>query len=267
LVILACLIGFVWTLVHRERNASSRPNAESTVAQVQPATPAPQETEVQRSDIANARPQPLREPRPNDAPLRDGGTLLQREIAKDPNQAAPTLVTNALAGAPVAPSQTAIAPFTGTVQATLGSGQTLVTGGWPTVDGKRTLAFSTPTVTDDGNVLVETAYVELPEEMLAGQGWEDYRAVTSATSAIGMLTAEKEAQFLAALQGTEGVSILSSPKVLTPSGTIASIYIGDAAGVGQEVTIAPVVSADGQSVNLSVSHLIQTFPHAAPSDP
>ena len=155
------------------------------------------------------------------------------------------------------PHNVKVGLFTGTIQSSLMSGQTLVSGGWPTADGKRTLAFATPTVTTEGNVLIEVAYLQVPEEMLTEPGWEQFRAVTSETSASGVLTPQQEEDFLGLLPGIEGASLVSTPRVLTGSGQAASISIEGGDGNSQTFTVMPTIFDDGQGVHLVVSNVLQ----------
>ena len=155
------------------------------------------------------------------------------------------------------PDTVKVGLLTGTIQSSLMSGQTLVSGGWPTADGKRTLAFATPTVTTEGNVLIEVAYLQVPEEMLTGLGWEQFRAVTSETSASGVLTPQQQEDFLGLLPGIEGASLVSTPRVLTGSGQAASISIEGGDGNSQTFTVMPTIFDDGHGMHLVVSNVLQ----------
>lgn len=151
--------------------------------------------------------------------------------------------------------------YTGSVRASVPAGHTLVMGGWPTTPGKRTLALITSTpspVTGGGKetVTLESTYIEVPESIVAEPGWEQFQAMSKDAS--GLYGPEQVAAFLAALEKVDGAEITSNPRVITGSGSPASIQIGGQDGPRTTAEFLPITSADGQSVDLSVSNSVGT---------
>ncbi|MDB6111185.1 MAG: polymerase, sigma-24 subunit, subfamily, partial [Pedosphaera sp.] len=70
-------------------------------------------------------------------------------------------------------------PFTANMTVRVGDGQTLVTGGWSIMPGKRTFLFTTPTIQSANGeakpVLIEAIVLEVPEELLTQLGMEQLK--------------------------------------------------------------------------------------------
>lgn len=193
--------------------------------------------------------------------LRGDVTRLRLALAAATNQAPNGARARANDPAAADPGQPRLTTFSGTARASLERGQTLVMGGWPTAPGKRTLMLLTPEANATGSlstVLVGSLYVQVPEAMLAETGWEPFRSLTPEASASGVLAAEQTKAFMEALEKRDGVDILSAPRVTTLSGREACISIGNANGPGLTATLLPVLSADGRTVDLSVSNSLSS---------
>ena len=137
--------------------------------------------------------------------LRDEASRLRQQL-KEAQQSKRVVAANPPATAPTPGEEETTAPvenFTATVRASLASRQTLVTGGWTLPGGKRGLVFVQPVFGDSpdlaGQVLVQTRFVELPDEALAGAGLEALRASGKETSGNTTLTPEQSAVLLKAL--------------------------------------------------------------------
>ena len=152
--------------------------------------------------------------------------------------------------------QARLKPFTGTARDTVPSGHTMVVGGWAIEPGKRVLALLTPVVNGDGSVSINGSYVQVPEDVLGEPGWEQFQAVASDSNVNGTYPPEQAGKFNEMLSGMEGARPLSTPKVITLSGHQATIEIVGGEDFGMAVTLLPVVSADKQSVDLSVTHAL-----------
>ncbi len=191
--------------------------------------------------------------------LRGQNTHLQQELATSENRFnaqdfPPVLASPAKS---TEPSQVMVTPFTGTARLSLNPGETLVMGGWPTEDGKRTLALSTPTATSDGSVIIKSLYVQVPDSILLASGWNQYLSVTKDSSANGVFTPDQEQQFIEVLGNLDGVVISSSSTIVTASGQSASLSMVGSQQEGQTVTILPILSANNQNIDLTVSHYLQ----------
>lgn len=162
---------------------------------------------------------------------------------------------------PVSP----VITYTATTRAPLSAKQTLVTGGWATTPGKRTLAFVTPeplegTADGKGQVSLQTIFVEAPDEVLTRLGFDKLKVDGKESDAQQILSNEKMQQMLKLLQETSGVDVLSAPKVTTLDGRQAQVKVVDllpvggvSYEVGPSIDIVPNISADGTLVDLSVS--------------
>ncbi len=162
---------------------------------------------------------------------------------------------------PVSPVITYVA----TTRAPLSAKQTLVTGGWATTPGKRTLAFVTPeplegTADGKGQVSLQTIFVEAPDEVLTRLGFDKLKVDGKESDAQQILSNEKMQALLKLLGETSGVDVLSAPKVTTLDGRQAQVKVVDllpvggvSYEVGPSIDIVPNISADGTLVDLSVS--------------
>ncbi len=193
--------------------------------------------------------------------LRGDVTRLRLALEAATNQAPKGARGRAKEPADDDPGQPRLTTFSGTARASLERGQTLVMGGWPTAPGKRTLMLLTPEAGATGSqntVLVGSLYVQVPEAMLSETGWESFRSLSPEASPSGVLAAEQTKAFMEALEKRDGVEILSAPRVSTLSGREACISIGSANGPGLTAKLLPVLSADGRTVDLSVSNSLSS---------
>ncbi|MCL4178514.1 MAG: sigma-70 family RNA polymerase sigma factor [Verrucomicrobia bacterium] len=152
--------------------------------------------------------------------------------------------------------------FRAQLQAPVPVGGTLVTGGWMTAPGRRSLVLMTPQLMGEGaadrQVLVESTFVEAPEDVLSEVGLGVLFAETE-TVTHGYVLAPAEAQEIARrLKETEGVDLISAPRVTLVDGRQARISdLGPNRGVrgrriGVSVNLIPHISPDGQTVDLTV---------------
>ena len=153
------------------------------------------------------------------------------------------------------------APFTASFIQRVPVGQTLITGGWSTGPGKRTLLMVTPTITQAGaqpaQVMLRGVLVEMPEDagaqvgMTAGTAGRD-------SSLKGLLTDEQRQAFMKGLEAKTGVEIVSRPTILTTDGMAARIEIGSTQADGQptpgqhSIELTPRLASDGASVDLTL---------------
>jgi hypothetical protein len=160
-----------------------------------------------------------------------------------------------------APEPDANAPFTASFTQRVPLGQTMVTGGWSTGPGKRTLLLVTPTVTQAGGqaaqVMLHGVLVEMPEDagaqvgMTAGTAGRD-------SSLKGLLTDEQRQVAMKGLEARAGVEIVSRPTILTTDGMAARIEIGSTQADGQpapgqhSIELTPRLTPDGASVDLTL---------------
>jgi len=199
--------------------------------------------------------------------LRGEVTRLRHDLVSVAQQAGNLAKSRADEPKPADPNQTRFTPYTSNARVSLDPGQTLIMGGWPSAAGKRTLALLTPTANADGNqgqVGIESVYVEVPEAVLAGPGWEAFQSASKDAAPNGVFASGQAKQFMAALEKLEGVNILAKPKIATISGNEATIKIGDTEGAGLDLILVPVVAADGRTVDLSVTNSLRVLPDRLP---
>ncbi len=178
---------------------------------------------------------------------------LQADAAATRRGADGEAVTNAVpAETPQAP-----APFTVAVSARVGEGQTLVTGGWPTAPGKRTLALVTPTAdssrTNAGQVLITTRLVEAPQDAWTQLGLGDISNEGQQSPPRKILSMEQAGALMASLTNTVECTLLSAPRISTYDGGQARIFTGYGAVGAATVDFLPRLAPDGNAWDLQLN--------------
>ena len=185
--------------------------------------------------------------------------LKQAELARRIPPAKGSSAESAPAEFPPSPVET----YSATLRASLASRQTLVTGGWSTADGKRTLLLVEPIVGEAemaGQVTIQARFAEMPEDVLIKAGLDWMKSDAKESTAQSILDPEQAAHLLATLENSSGVNVMSGPKVSTLDGRQAQIKTvnlrtfgpGETHELGQVVDVVPNLSADGRSVDLTV---------------
>ena len=144
--------------------------------------------------------------------------------------------------------------------------QTLLTGGWKTSEGKRTLVFITPNTLEESSpdgrrqVDLQSWLIEMPEAVVSRFGWDQIKAEAQASSQHGLLAEAQFREALTALKQTEGVQVLAAPRIITLDRRQAQARIGETQTIageevhlGPSIDMVPYVSADGSGINLSVT--------------
>lgn len=159
---------------------------------------------------------------------------------------------------PAAPSPS----FRAQLQALVPSGNTLVTGGWSTAPGKRSLVLVTPVLagqTDGGvTITIRSTFVEGPEEVLARMGLGVAFSSSNSTSTGFVLDANTADRLARELTEAEGITLLAAPSVSTADGRQAQVQIvnfapsGPNQWAGAAVDLIPHVSPQGDAVDLFV---------------
>jgi DNA-directed RNA polymerase specialized sigma24 family protein len=155
------------------------------------------------------------------------------------------------------------------VTAKLTRGQTMLTGGWRTASGGRTLLLVTPEISDGETgakqIDFQTIWVAGPDDVLTELGLDNL-FIDSRTNSVAHLLSEPETSILlAGLVGGTGVNVLTAPRLTTKEGMQARIDVtqsrieGDLTiQVGPAVEILPTLGADGTldlTVNAKFSEL------------
>lgn len=152
--------------------------------------------------------------------------------------------------------------FRAVLRATVPMGSTLVSGGWMTAPGRRSLVLMTPQLMGEGaderQVLIQSTFVEAPEDVLRDMGLVELFAETE-TVTDGYVLAPAEAQEIVRLWNeTEGVNLISASRMTMVNGRQGRISdLGPSRGdqgrpIGVSVNLNPRISADGRNVELTV---------------
>ena len=192
--------------------------------------------------------------------LRGEVNGLRRALAKATN----SVPIRSVASAPGAESSASPTPegpvkvFETRAEVVLQQGETLITGGWETSPGRRTLVFASPAIIDpagnldpSGNqVVVRTHFIEMTDAILqsiAAQQQAGQDGLVRAT-----FNQTRTAEVLEQLKNTAGVDILSAPSVTTLDGRQAQVAVQEARtfdgqqySIGPSVDLIPVIAGNG----------------------
>ena len=168
------------------------------------------------------------------------------------------------ASAPADEATPPVETYSASLRAILASGHTLVTGGWATGGGKRTLLLVEPVIGGadmPGTVTIQTRFAEMSEEVLSKAGLDWMKTGAKESSVQSVLDPEQAAHLVATLEATRGVDVLSAPTVSTLDGrqariehtTMRTFGPGETHALGPVVNFVPNLSADGRSVDLTIT--------------
>ncbi len=130
--------------------------------------------------------------------------------------------------APIATPPPGVLQVTGRVA----TGETMVMGGWVTPDGRRMMAFATPSTLKEGNrVTVRTQVILASDEL-----WSQF-GVSTAENQTGQPITVSQASIDALLK-QKGAEVLAAPAVITQDGEEARVQVGrmnkPGAGTGEQ---------------------------------
>jgi RNA polymerase sigma factor (sigma-70 family) len=145
--------------------------------------------------------------------------------------------------------------FQANVRVQVQNGQTLVTGGWLSSDGKRTLVFATPQAQgSDGTVLIRTKFLEVSEPVLSVLGLDNLRVDGADSSLKELLPAERAKAVVDALQNSGEISMREAA-VMTADGRQAQISMSMNEGTDggdSMISFTPSISPGGGGVDLAL---------------
>jgi hypothetical protein len=192
--------------------------------------------------------------------LRGEVTSLRRKAGQV--QTAPKPASAPAAPVPETPR---VNTFTANVQASVGHGQTLVSGGWSTAPGQRTLILLTPEIGEEEGaaktVKFNSMVVEMPEAVLDTLGLQALKVGDQESSSQQVLTAERMEAVLKMLNDSENVQVLATPAVSTLDGRQAQVQAvelknlegsAEPVAIGPILDIIPTLAEDQQSVELQL---------------
>jgi RNA polymerase sigma factor (sigma-70 family) len=153
--------------------------------------------------------------------------------------------------------------LTGTLNVHLGTGQTVVTGGWSSGSGQRLLVFATPKIEGPNfdQVRIKTMLVSVPETLMGQFGLGALQVEGNASKVSAVIGADDSAAVIKALAQTEGVSLLNEASVSTLSGRQTQIQVMDSGSInnppsaeewGPTFDFVPTVSEDKSSLDLKL---------------
>ena len=155
-----------------------------------------------------------------------------------------------------------VEPLRGEVTARVGSGQTLVTGGWTTEPGKHAFLFVTPVVDpkpdQPGRIIFRSEILEMTDDALDQSGLKDYTTEARESSLAGLYTMDQGNAFRKAMQGLEGAKSESQVQIAFEGGTtkfrLGSPFSTNAPSqrAGPLVELFPRITPGGDSVDLTI---------------
>lgn len=159
------------------------------------------------------------------------------------------------ATAKTAPSETE--PFRSRVHTLAGFGQTLITGGWSTAAGRRTLVLVRPELgqTENGahTITLTSTSIEIPESLLGSYGLEHLTSDSNQNVQHGQLSASPDADaLLKQLAAETGAQTPSQVRITTFPGQSAQIQSVGTDGGRINVTATPNLSPDGRGFDLEL---------------
>lgn len=138
--------------------------------------------------------------------------------------------------------------------------QTLLTGGWLTKEGKRTLLFVTPESSGDSQIQLQTRWLEASDQVLESLGLQQFRADSDHSDLNVLFSSEQMQDLLKAAEQTTGVDLLAAPRVITANDRLAQVKVvniktldGAQHEIGPSVDLRPRLTADNSAVDVDVS--------------
>jgi hypothetical protein len=154
-----------------------------------------------------------------------------------------------------------------TVKARIPANGLLVTGGWEIAPGRRALVLAGPvaTVHPDGTVTIEvsTRIVDAPDSALTSLGL-DLKS-NDRSSAQQLFDADNATALIQALEATEGVDVLSAPRITTADGREAQIGMTrDGEEGATQIGLIPRLDPTDGSIELELSANLLPWPAPTP---
>jgi hypothetical protein len=149
--------------------------------------------------------------------------------------------------------------FVSMSQATVSWNQALITGGWKTPSGKRTIVLTTLRRRDNPKELaVNSKILEFTEEAGRKLGLDRFDFDKEKQVDTFVLEPEQSETILNLTKTSKDVEVVSSPTVITKSGIQATVSMedrhstltGEEFATGPTIEMIPTISPDGNSVNL-----------------
>ncbi len=187
--------------------------------------------------------------------LRGQFAVLRKQLQDPPDQK--TEEASPSPGTPKPEPFIPVRTFTTTTHAQLKPDEIMVTGGWSTQTGKSTWIIVSPSISGRESatpnvITVEQKIVEVPDQVAGKLGLAELRTTQNDTTQNGIFDGDQAEVFWKELEESDGVDLLSSPKISTVSGRSAqvsalqSIIIdGQQYNLGPTVEIVPTILDNG----------------------
>ena len=153
------------------------------------------------------------------------------------------------------PSRMLLAPMKALVR----DGETLVTGGWTTPQGRRGVVMVSPQIIanagdSESQITVAFTLLEAPESVFAEAGFGDLLSHAGGIAAQQSYGADEATALLQQLESTSGVDLLFAPRVATLDGRQAQITTGGPEGTAISLNVIPRIelSDDGAAVEMNL---------------
>jgi hypothetical protein len=146
------------------------------------------------------------------------------------------------------------------VRAQVGTGQTLLTGGWANEKGSRIFILATPRIQGDNRdqIGIQTSVFEVPQYALSQFGLDDFKVEGNESSLQQVFPADQASLLLKQLKETAGARLIAQTRLLTTDGRQAQIQTTDEQSPGPDshsfaVDVVPTISADKNAIDLTLN--------------
>lgn len=179
---------------------------------------------------------------------------LRKQLASAPK--VPPIVSQSVAiptAAIPAGAGTAAFSLVGTVRLTFGS--VAVGGGWKLREGRRGFVFATPSMDESGSVMLLARLVEMPDSEVARFGLQELLTDGRAAERLLVRPVNDRVVLMRALEESQGLDVLTPPRVLTRPGGDATIQVQGNPELGEQgfrIGFTPNVQPDGASLDLGI---------------
>jgi RNA polymerase sigma factor (sigma-70 family) len=147
------------------------------------------------------------------------------------------------------------------IRTRIGSGNTLVTGGWVSGAGNRIFMLATPTIIGENSdqVNISTKVIEVPEAVLSKVGLDTFRAEGAESSVQQVISADQVDILLEKLQATEGANLIAAGGISTLDGrqcqvkaTNEQVIDGVKLDLLPVFDMIPVISGDKKAIDITL---------------
>lgn len=204
--------------------------------------------------------------------LRQSKSELQRlrgqfAVLRKQLQDSPEKKNDKPAPPPAEKDEPPVQTFTATASAQLKPDEIMVTGGWSAHAGKSVWIIISPTIGDPkgvmpGQITLDHKIIEVPDTVARNLGLAELKTIQSNTTRHGVFDAQQTEVFWKQLEESDGVDVLSSPKVITLSGREAQVSALNSTVIGglqyqlgPTLEIIPTI-LDGGDLSLKVVGII-----------